>query len=121
MHIMDISPKPEEHPETLYQRLISFVEDSLLCRDRGLTHHNEVPDTDEELSPTLENQVVVLWLRLLHQDLPKLVKQRYGTELRERTIASIHPEISQALDLLLDELRSVDDSRVLHAAVGQSK
>ena len=30
---------------------------------------------------TLENVIVLTWLRLVHPDLPKLVKQRYGTEL----------------------------------------
>ncbi|KAL5007239.1 hypothetical protein ScPMuIL_002143, partial [Solemya velum] len=33
-------------------------------------------------SPTLENFVVLTWLRLIHPELPKIVKQRYGTELR---------------------------------------
>ncbi|KAI2646459.1 Type III pantothenate kinase [Labeo rohita] len=38
-------------------------------------------------------------------DLPKLVKQRYGTELQSCTLTSIKPEISQALCLSLDELQ----------------
>ncbi|KAK3747364.1 hypothetical protein QZH41_005271 [Actinostola sp. cb2023] len=47
--------------------------------------------------------------------IPKLVKQHYGTELRSRTLASIKPEISQALSSLLDEIRAVDDTKVLRA------
>ena len=54
-----------------------------------------------------------MWLQLIHRDLPRLVKQRYGTELRARTLASIKPEISQALNSLLDELHCVDDGRVM--------
>ena len=59
--------------------------------------------------------VLLTWLRLIHTDLPKLVKQRYGTELRSRTLASIKPEISQALESLLEELQSSEDVKVMHA------
>ena len=72
--------------------------------------------TEDEMSPTLENFVVLTWLRLIHHDLPKLVKQRYGTELRSRTLASIKPEISQALDSLLDEIWSSEDAKVMRTA-----
>ena len=54
----------------------------------------------------------MLWLQLIHCDLPKLVKQKYGTELRSCTLASIKPEISQALNTLLDELHTVDEGRI---------
>ena len=46
-----------------------------------------------------------------------MVKQRYGTELRSRTLTSIKPEISQALNSLLEEIRTSDDTRILRAAV----
>ncbi|RXN12438.1 Retrovirus-related Pol poly from transposon opus [Labeo rohita] len=72
---------------------------------------------DEELSPTIQNFIALTWLRLIHSDLPKLVKQRYGTELRSRTLASIKPEISQALCSLLDELQSSEDARAMRSAV----
>jgi hypothetical protein len=90
----DIHLEADERPEDLYQRLTAFVEDNLLRVD-GLAHHAENITEDEELSPSLENLVVLTWLRLIHSvsDLPKLVKQRYGTELRSRTLASIKPEI----------------------------
>ena len=95
---------------------MAFVEDSLL-RANGLTHHGEHVAEDEELTPTLENFVVLTWLRLIHPSLPRLVKQRYGTELRSRTLASIKPEISQALSSLLEEIRASDDAKILRAAV----
>jgi len=56
---------------------VAFVEDSLLCAD-GLTNHGEHVLDDEELTPTLENFVVLTWLRLIHLSLPWLVKQHYG-------------------------------------------
>ena len=112
----DIHLAADERPEDLYQRLMAFVEDSLL-RANGLTHHGEHVPEDEELTPTLENFVILTWLRLIHPSLPRLVKQRYGTELRSRTLASIKPEISQALNSLLEEIRTSDDARILRAAV----
>ena len=95
---------------------MAFLEDSLL-HGNGLTHHGEHVTEDEELTPTLENFVVLTWLRLIHPSLPRLVKQRHGTELRSCTLASIKPEISQALSSLLEEIRASDDAKILHAAV----
>ena len=56
-------------------------------------------------------------MRLIYPSLPRLVKQRYGTELRSRTLASIKPEFSQALSSLLEEIRASDDAKILRAAV----
>ena len=115
---VDIYLQPDERPEDLYQRLVAFVEDNLLQRDSQILHHGDVTTVDEELSPSLENMIVLTWLRLINTALPKLVKQRYGTELRTRTLSSIKPEISQALDSLLDEITSAEDARVMRAAAG---
>ena len=100
-----VSLKPDQRPKDLYQSLMSFIKDNLLTRGRG-----EIPETDEELSPSLENFVMVVftWLLLLHSSLPRLVKH-YGTELRSRTRASVKPEISQANESLLDELHASDE------------
>lgn len=110
LDLANISLKPEQHPEDLCQSLVAFIEDNQLTTSSGITHHGEIPDADEELSPSLENFVVLTWLRLLHPSLPRLVKQHYGTELRSRTLASVKPEISQALESLLDELHTTPHS-----------
>ena len=118
-HFLDLATiklKPDERPEDLYQRLMAFFEDNLLLTTSGLTHHGDVPDEDEELSPTMENTIVLLWLQLIHRDLPALVKQRYGPELRSRTLASLKPEISQALDTPLDTLRTTEDAKIMRAS-----
>ena len=118
-HFIDlacISLGADERPEDLYQRLLAFVDDNLLRPEFGIAHHGVIPTEEEELSPTLENFITLRWLQLLHPDLPALVKQRYGPELRSRTLASLKPEISQALDSLLAELRSAEDAKVLRAA-----
>ena len=88
----NIKLEQDERPEDLYQRLMSFTEDNLLIANGHITHHGEAVTHDEEMSPTLENMIVLTWLRLVHPNLPNLVKQRYGTE------------ISQALESLLEEL-----------------
>ena len=111
----DIHLESNERPEDLYQRLMAFVEDILL-KANSLSHHGDLITEDEELRPSLENFVVLTWLKLIHPDLPRLVKQRYGTELRSRTLASIKPEVSQALNSLLDEIRVSDDAKVMRTA-----
>ena len=111
----DIHLEADEKPEDLYQRLVAFVEDTLLKRGGGIRHQGEVIIDDEELTPTMENFIVLTWLRLIHKDLPRLVKQRYGTELRLRTLASIKPEISQALTSLLEEIRNSEDARAMRS------
>ena len=90
----NIKLEVDERPEDLFQRLMSFTEDNLLVANGPVTHHGAHVTSDEELTPTLENVVVLTWLKLLHSDLPALVKQRYGTELRSKTLASLKPEIS---------------------------
>ena len=83
----------------------------------NISHHGFPVKEDEELTPTLENFFVLTWLRLIHNDLPRLVKQRYGTELRSRTLASIKSEISQALSSLLEEIRNSDDAKAMRTAI----
>ena len=107
----------------MYQRLLSFFEDNLQTAGSLVTHHGTAPLVDEELSPTVENITVFLWLERLHVGLPALVKQRYGSELRNKTLASIKSEISLALDSLLEEIRSTDEARVMRvpSSRGSSK
>ena len=116
LDLADIKLQAGEKPQDLYQRLMAFFDDNLLTRTGGITHHGVVPDVDEDMTPTLENTVVVLWLQMIHPGLPLLVKQRYGTELRNQSLASLKPEISIALGSLLDELRSIEDSKVMRSA-----
>ncbi len=122
-HFLDfnnIRLEPDERPEDLYQRLLSFIDDNLLKANGGIQHHGENVSADEELTPSLENMIVMTWLRLIHADLPALVKQRYGTELRSHTLASLKPEISQALDSLLEEIHATNEAKVLRTAFRRS-
>ena len=47
---------------------------------------------------------------------PSTRQQRYGTELRNRTLASVRPEISQTLDSLLDQLHTSEEAKVVRSA-----
>ena len=116
----EIKMEPGDRYEDLFQRLMAFADDNLLKINGGISHHGEQPSEDEELSPSLENFLVFTWLRLIHEDLPRLVKQRYGTELRSRTLASIRPEISQALHSLLAELHAGEEPRVMRLSGPES-
>ena len=83
LDLAEIKLEAGERPEDLYQRLVSFIDDNLLTVG-GLSHHGHHLTEDEEITPTLENITVLLWLRLVHPELPRLVKQLYGTKLRSR-------------------------------------
>ena len=104
LNLSDISLEGTERPEDLYQKIHSFFEDNLLTPGCGITHHDEHIVEEEELTPSLENTICYFWLSKLNKDLPGLVKVRYGTELKTRTLASLKPEISSALPSLLGEL-----------------
>ena len=60
---------------------------------------------------------MLMWLRLIDPELPRPVKQRYGTHLRSRTLASIKTEISQALTSLVDEVHTAADARAISQTV----
>ena len=78
-----------------------------------ITHHGAPVVIDEGFTPSHENTIVVLWLQLIHP-VPLFVKQKYGSELHNKTLASLKPEISQTLGSLLDELRSIEDRVLAH-------
>ncbi len=119
--VVNIQLNPGERHEDLYQRILAFFEDNLLSTGCGLSHHGAAVTVNEELSPSLENMVVLVWLERIHVGLPGLVKQKYGAELRNKTLSSVKSEISSAMESLLSELNSsegsgaVSSSRVMRA------
>lgn len=102
--------RSDERPEDLYQRLVAFIDDKLIKRG-GITHHGVNLDENVEMSRTVENLIVLTWLRLTNPPLPQLVKQRYGTELIVQKLASIKPEISHAIPSFLEKIRDNEDAR----------
>ena len=79
-----------------------------LLHANSLSRHGEVTSEDEELTPTLENFIVLTWLNwfTLSYHASKLVKQRYGTELKSWTLASMKLKISQ-------NLTSANDAKIM--------
>ena len=114
---VEIKFAPPERPETLFQRMLAFVENNLLSPGMAMTHKGDPIVEYEDMSPTLENLVILLWLQQIHPNLPAVVKQKYGADLRAKTLASLKPEISLALHSLIDEAKS-SDARVMRS--GQS-
>ena len=119
LDLAEIRQEPGEKPEDLYQRLAAFVDDNLLTQGSVITHHGESQTEDEDITLTVENFIVLTWLHLIHSELPRLVKQCYGPELRSRMLATIKPENSQALPSLINEPHTSEDARVLRTAVSQ--
>ena len=73
--------------------LLGFCRHKTSKPESGISHHGQAVQEEEELTLKLENYAVLTGLKLIHDDLPKLLKQRYGTELRSRTLVFIRPEI----------------------------
>ena len=106
-----------ESYESLWERLHAFTMDNLLQPSDGLQHLHDVSPAREEMSPTLLNTTVVLWLRAIHPSLPALVKQRYSTELRGKTIATLREDISESLDSLVAELQGESAASIARSSV----
>ena len=115
LNLADIKQEGDERPESLYQRMYGFLEYSLLTKSCGIKHHGDPVSADEEITQTLENAVVFVWLKLLHPGLQSLIQHRYGTELRDKTVSSIRNEISDALPALTDELATSENVKVFRA------
>ena len=113
LDFVNIKLQPGERNETLYQRMSAFINDNLLKVDGNLTHDDEEVTSDEVISPTVENLIVLLWLEKLHPRLPTIVKQKYATALRTKTLYSLKPEISMAIPSLLEEAQSIEEARVM--------
>ena len=76
-HFLDLANltlEPNERPEALYQRINAFYQDNLLTPQSAITHHGDTITVEEDMTPSLENTVVFLWLQRIHPGLPALVK-----------------------------------------------
>ena len=110
--LVNIKYSPPERPETLYQRMLTFIGSNLMTPESGILHKGRVVNEAEIMTPTIENLVVLLWLMQIHPNLPNVVKQKYGADLRLQSLASLKPKISLALESLIVEAKSNDNARV---------
>ena len=80
-----------------------------------LYHVDGVLEEDEEMSPTLHNNIILHWLNILHPKLRTAITQRFSTQLRSCTYAALFPEISRSVNTILEELNEdTTVSRVYH-------
>ena len=101
----NISRKEDESPQALFARLKQAYNDNLITANT-LHHVDGVLEEDEEMSPTLESNIVLHWLNILHPKLRAAVTQRFATQLRSNTYASLFPEISRSVGTILEELNN---------------
>ena len=109
---------PGERYETFFRRIQGFVDEQLVTSTCGLLHHGENITVNEDFSPTIENMVVYIWLNEIDTGLPQLVKHKYATDLRSRTLASLQPQIALAMPSLLAELRADPSVNAVRAGSG---
>ena len=105
LDLTSVSPEEGESPEAFWERLYAFMSDNLLSPSDNLTHLDVAKPPKEVMTPTLLNTTVTLWLQKIHPQLPVLVKQKFSTELRNKTLASLREEISESLSSLLAEIQ----------------
>ena len=105
MKLSSIVWEEGERPERLYQRILAHFQDNLLRKDSKLKHNEATPDVDEDMSPTVERMAVLRWIELIHPSLPALVQRTFAYDLQRMTLKDLQPQIADALDGFLEELR----------------
>lgn len=118
-----ISWEEGERPERLYQRLLAHLQDNLLKKDSKLRHDGKAVGADEDISPTVERLAVLRWMELIHPGLPALVQRTFAYDLQRMTLKDMQPQIVDALDGFLEELRGeeIKANRVFHAPTRQGQ
>ena len=84
--LLEFRMEPDESREALWERLYTFLEDSLLTRNDGVRHEGAKTERDEVLTPTLLNILVTCWLHTINTSLPAKVRQHFSTQLRGNTV-----------------------------------
>ena len=51
-----------EKAKDFYQCIVAFFTENFLTIKGGMSHHGERVESDEELSPSIENLTVFLWI-----------------------------------------------------------
>ena len=123
MKFTSITWEDGERPERLYQRILARLQDNLLRKDSKLKHDGVTPTHDEDISPTVERLAVLRWMELIHPSLPVLVQRTFAFDLQRMTLKDIQPQIVDALDGFLEEIRSdeVKSARVYVPSQGRPR
>ena len=123
MKFSSIKWEEGERPQRLYQRLLAHLQDNLLSSGSSLVHNGVTPERNEEMSPTVERLAVLRWMELLHPSLPALVQRTFAHDLQRMSLKDLQPQIADALDGFMEELRQDDvrASRVFAPAFAQHR
>lgn len=108
MKFLDIRQEQEERPERLYYRLLSHIQDNLLCKDSKLLFEGVKVTEDEVMGPTLRRLIILNWLHVIHPGLPALLTRAFAFDLQRMTLVDLFPQICESLDAFLDELKEND-------------
>ena len=117
LDLTSIQLEEGESHEAMWERLYAFLMDNLLSPSDELKHIDVKKPPREAMTPTLQNVAVVMWLRIIHPALPSMVKQRYSTQLRHRTLFTIREEISECIESMLAEITG-DSANIARSFAG---
>lgn len=116
LSINDIRFTVGDSYENFYMELHGAFEDTLRKEGETLLYkNNEVLDQDEEMSPTLENTIVMMWLERIDPRLPSKVSTTFAHQMvGNMSLRDLQPTISARIPSLLQEL---DDAAANRAAL----
>lgn len=106
LNYYDIKWEDGERPERLFQRLMAHIQDNLLTIEGKLQHNGAPVTEDEDFTPMVQRLVTLRWMHLLHPGLYQLVKRTFSSDMLQKSVYDLQPQIANALTGLLDELRS---------------
>ena len=95
------------------------LEDSLRPRGAVLLYKNdEVLEADEEMSPTLENLIILTWLERIDPRLPEKTAATFGHQITGNvSLRDLQPDICARIPSMLQEL---DEASANRASLGAS-
>ena len=109
----DIAGK--ESYNDFYWRLRDEKIASLMTRESGIKYRGRVLDNDEEITPSVENQVVVDWLEAIGGiKLVKFVGQEYAKELEKTSIYDLQETLGnqEVMKSILEKMNSEEVAKL---------
>ena len=89
-----------------YMKMKDLFED--LLSPTGTKYHGDELDTDEALTPLAESMITIQWLKSIHPDLPKHIKERHAHLFTQSkpNWADLQPDFVKQIDTLLAEVEA---------------
>lgn len=97
-----------------FMKMKDMFED--LLSPSGTQFHGDALDTEESLTPLAESMITIQWLKSIHPELPKHIKERHAHLFTQSkpNWADLQPDFVKQMDTLLAEVetREGDDPRI---------